>query len=63
MKVVISWFGSALWVTNALGCRDPSSRLQVDLGYAIYQGYYNDTFDLNIWKRLDEPQVPTILPV
>jgi hypothetical protein len=22
----------------------------VDLGYATYQGYYNDTYDLNIFK-------------
>ncbi|KAI1373239.1 putative carboxylesterase [Hypoxylon crocopeplum] len=24
----------------------------VDLGYASYQGYYNDTYDLNIWKSV-----------
>ncbi|KAI0889557.1 putative carboxylesterase [Annulohypoxylon maeteangense] len=24
----------------------------VDLGYATYEGYYNDTYDLNIWKSL-----------
>ena len=23
----------------------------VDLGYATYQGYYNNTFGLNVWKR------------
>lgn len=22
----------------------------VRLGYATYQGYYNDTYDLNVWK-------------
>ena len=27
----------------------PSSTV-VDLGYATYQGYYNDTYDLNVWK-------------
>lgn len=27
------------------------SGLAVDLGYATYQGYYNDTFGLNVWKR------------
>ncbi|KAK5988811.1 Lipase 4 [Cladobotryum mycophilum] len=25
---------------------------QVDVGYAIYQGYYNDTFGLNVWKSI-----------
>ena len=24
----------------------------VDTGYAKYEGYYNETYDLNIWKRL-----------
>lgn len=23
----------------------------VDLGYAKYEGYRNETYDLNIWKR------------
>lgn len=23
----------------------------VDLGYANYEGYHNETYDLNIWKR------------
>jgi hypothetical protein len=23
----------------------------INLGYATYEGYYNDTYDLNIWKR------------
>lgn len=23
-----------------------------DVSYAIYQGYYNSTYDLNVWKRL-----------
>jgi hypothetical protein len=23
----------------------------VDLGYATYQGYYNNTYALNVWKR------------
>ena len=27
-----------------------SNNLQVDLGYAIYQGYNNATQGLNIWK-------------
>ena len=24
--------------------------LQVDLGYGVYEGYLNETSDLNIWK-------------
>lgn len=24
---------------------------QVDLGYAVYEGIYNDTYNLNTWKR------------
>lgn len=23
----------------------------VDLGYAVYEGVYNDTYNLNTWKR------------
>lgn len=23
----------------------------VDLGYAKYEGYHNNSYDLNIWKR------------
>lgn len=30
--------------------RQNADSLQVDLGYEIYQGYHNDTSDLNIWK-------------
>ena len=26
--------------------------LIVDLGYAKYQGYHNDTFDMDIWRGL-----------
>lgn len=25
--------------------------LLVDLDYATYQGYYDSTYDLNVWKR------------
>lgn len=24
---------------------------QVDLGYAVYEGVYNETYNLNTWKR------------
>ena len=42
--------------TTAQGRAAPAPTLEgsastvVDLGYATYQGYYNDTYDLNIWK-------------
>ena len=32
--------------------RQDSNDLQVDLGYEIYQGYHNDTSDLDIWKGI-----------
>lgn len=28
-----------------------SSAPTVDLGYAAYQGYHDDTYGLNVWKR------------
>lgn len=28
-----------------------SSAPSVDLGYATYQGYHDDTYGLNVWKR------------
>ncbi len=28
----------------------PSPGPTVDLGYATYQGYYDETYDLNVWK-------------
>ncbi|KAI1132223.1 Alpha/Beta hydrolase protein [Nemania abortiva] len=31
----------------------------VDLGYASYEGYYNDTYDLNIWKSIRYAAPPT----
>lgn len=30
--------------------RQDSNDLQVDLGYEVYQGYHNDTSNLDIWK-------------
>ncbi|KAI1639824.1 Alpha/Beta hydrolase protein [Biscogniauxia mediterranea] len=41
---------AAAWLTEALVNPTYASGLTVDLGYATYQGYYNDTYDLNIWK-------------
>lgn len=43
--VVMSW-------ASALDMRasPPNEGPVVDLGYAKYQGYYNATYDLNVWK-------------
>lgn len=40
-----AFWGSVARVTSA------SDGPIVDLEYGAYQGYYNDTYDLNIWKR------------
>lgn len=32
-----------------------SSAPTVDLGYAAYQGYHDDTYELNVWKRYLHP--------
>ncbi|KAI1813335.1 alpha/beta-hydrolase [Poronia punctata] len=31
----------------------------INLGYATYEGYYNDTYDLNIWKGIRYAAPPT----
>lgn len=33
-----------------------SSAPTVDLGYATYQGYHDDTYGLNVWKRYFQTQ-------
>lgn len=35
---------------QAVSSSASSDPTQVDLGYAIYQGYSNDTLGLNIWR-------------
>lgn len=41
----------ALAVTpNCLASPGPTSSPVVDLGYAKYEGYYNSTADLNVYK-------------
>lgn len=34
-----------------------SSAPTVDLGYATYQGYHDDTYGLDVWKRYPHPIV------
>ena len=33
----------------------PDHPLMMDLGYGVYEGYYNSTSKLNIWKGYDNP--------
>ncbi|KAJ2993853.1 hypothetical protein NUW58_g1719 [Xylaria curta] len=53
----VTWLGAAIACVVAgkpaeLPLSGPSlSGPVVSLGYATYEGYYNDTYDLNIWKR------------
>ncbi|KAI2640842.1 putative carboxylesterase [Hypomontagnella submonticulosa] len=42
---------AAIWAINAVA-RAVSGAPNVDLGYATYGGYYNDTYHLNIWKGI-----------
>lgn len=35
---------------TCLGLTAGRSGLTVDLGYAVYEGYHDDTYDLNVWK-------------
>jgi hypothetical protein len=53
------------WLTRlavAIGCVAAENLVEtplsisgpvVNLGYATYEGYYNNTYDLNIWKRYE----------
>ncbi|KAI1173070.1 Alpha/Beta hydrolase protein [Nemania sp. FL0916] len=53
-------FGWLAWLVVAVNCaaavvERPLSTISgpvVDLGYATYEGYYNATYDLNIWKSI-----------
>ncbi|KAI5861611.1 putative carboxylesterase [Durotheca rogersii] len=50
---ICAWFilvaaGQAIY---ALSCALPAAPT-VDLGYATYRGYYNDTYDINVWKSV-----------
>ncbi|KAI0112061.1 Alpha/Beta hydrolase protein [Nemania sp. FL0031] len=57
------------WLVVAIGCTAAGKRVEtplstvsgpvVNLGYATYEGYYNDTYDLNIWKSIRYAAPPT----
>lgn len=53
MRRVASSFVLALAVItgHALAAIPLESSPTVDLGYAVYEGVYNDTYNLNTWKR------------
>jgi hypothetical protein len=40
-----------LATTTSQAFAAPAHGPRVDLGYAVYEGLYNATLDLNIWKR------------
>lgn len=47
-----SFFVALAVVTgHAFAAAPLESSPTVDLGYAVYQGVYNDTYNLNTWKR------------
>ncbi|KAK9774892.1 putative Alpha/Beta hydrolase protein [Seiridium cardinale] len=55
----VRWTAAACLVATGLGCKTHLPELEVDLGYGVYEGYYNDTFDLNIWKSIRYAAPPT----
>lgn len=49
---VVVW-ASGTTARHDVHIRDPSDATGgpvIKLGYATYEGYYDDTYDLNIWK-------------
>ncbi|KAH8817012.1 putative carboxylesterase [Xylogone sp. PMI_703] len=49
---------AAVCVADALAAPRASNGPIVDLGYSAYQGYYNNTYDLNVWKSIRYAQPP-----
>ncbi|KAI3328107.1 alpha/beta-hydrolase [Xylariaceae sp. AK1471] len=56
------------WLVVAVACNASKKPIEcplsisgptVNLGYATYEGYYNDTYDLNIWKSIRYAAPPT----
>lgn len=44
-------FALAVVTDHAFAATPLESAPTVDLGYAVYEGVYNDTYNLNTWKR------------
>ncbi|KAL7956580.1 Alpha/Beta hydrolase protein [Trichoderma compactum] len=52
MRLVISFVLLALVTASDQAVSKPAPRPRVDLGYAVYEGLYNATTDLNMWKSI-----------
>ncbi|KAL6790245.1 Alpha/Beta hydrolase protein [Trichoderma sp. SZMC 28013] len=52
MRLIISFILLALVTVSDQAVPKPAPRPRVDLGYAVYEGLYNATTDLNIWKSI-----------
>lgn len=50
ITLVATWAAAPFAQGRALPTTRPSAPM-VDLGYATYQGYHDDTYGLNVWKR------------
>ncbi|KAI0854069.1 Alpha/Beta hydrolase protein [Daldinia vernicosa] len=58
-RSIFSWIlTAAIQATGTAAGPDSAAPPTVDLGYATYQGYYNDTYDLNIWKSIRYAAAP-----
>ncbi|KAL7814961.1 Alpha/Beta hydrolase protein [Trichoderma aethiopicum] len=52
MMRIISFILLLVATTTTQALAKPAHGPQVDLGYAVYEGLYNATLDLNIWKSI-----------
>ncbi|KAH8201743.1 hypothetical protein TruAng_004095 [Truncatella angustata] len=59
MISAVFWVAIALIAPSLSYNTNTTSGLTVDLEYAVYQGYYNNTFDLNVWKGVRYAAPPT----
>lgn len=59
MMRLISFVLLALVTVSEQAVPKPAPRPRVDLGYAVYEGLYNATTDLNIWKRYGSSSLST----
>lgn len=46
-----SWLAWLVVAHTAAAGKPPLPGPIVNLGYATYEGYYNDAYELNVWKR------------
>ncbi|KAI1642154.1 putative carboxylesterase [Daldinia loculata] len=58
-RSISSWIlAAAIQAAGTAAGSDSAAAPTVDLGYATYQGYYNDTYDLYIWKSIRYAAAP-----